>query len=70
MTIRTQPIAVKERTAAAMLDMTASEFRDLVSRGALPPAKPIGGTIRWCVAELEAILSGATKRPEDDEDFE
>ncbi|WP_292292995.1 hypothetical protein [Marivita sp.] len=70
MTIRTQPIAVKERTAAAMFDMTQTEFRELVSLGVLPPAKPIGGTKRWSVAELNAILSGAKRRPEDDEDFE
>lgn len=70
MTIRTQPIAVREKTAAAMLDMTASEFRALVSCGALPPARPIGGTIRWSVADLEAILIGARRKPEDDEDFD
>ncbi len=65
-----QPIAVKETTAAAMLDMSASEFRRLVGHGALPPAKQIGGTLRWRVADLDAILLGHAGKPKDDQDFE
>lgn len=71
MPLPAQPLAVKDTTAAAMLDMTASEFRRLVGQGSLPPAKPIGGCKRWSVAELAAILSGeGRKRACDDEDFE
>jgi predicted DNA-binding transcriptional regulator AlpA len=63
-------IAAKETTAAAMLDMSASEFRRLVGRGALPPARQIGGRLRWRVADLEAILLGQAGKPKDEEDFE
>jgi|AntRauTorcE11898_2_1112593.scaffolds.fasta_scaffold44129_2 predicted DNA-binding transcriptional regulator AlpA len=70
MPLHPQPIAVRERTAAAMLDMSASEFRRLVDRGALPPPKKIGGTTRWRVADLEAILVGLAGKPGDDDDFE
>ncbi|MCR8828050.1 helix-turn-helix domain-containing protein [Pseudosulfitobacter koreensis] len=67
---RPQPIAVKDTTAAAMLDMPASEFRRLVDRGALPPPKEIGGTTRWRVADLEAIMMGLAGKPGDNDDFE
>ncbi|MCB1357848.1 MAG: hypothetical protein KDK53_15585 [Maritimibacter sp.] len=67
---RAHPIAVKERTAAAMLDMSAAEFRRLVDRGALPPAQHIGEIERWYVADLEAIFSGAASKPEEHDDFE
>ncbi len=67
---RPQPIAVKETTAAAMLDMSASKFRRLVNCGALPPPKAIGETTRWRVADLEAILAGIAGKPGDNDDFE
>lgn len=67
---RPQPIAVREVTAAAMLDMSASEFRRLVGRGALPPPKKIGGATRWRVAELEAVLFGHAAKPNEDQEFE
>ena len=69
MPLHAQPIAVKATTAAAMLDMSAAEFCRLVARGALPPARRIGGTARWRVADLEAILAGNERNPEN-EDFE
>lgn len=65
-----RPIAVKEGTAAVMLDMTAAQFRRLVGSGALPPPCKIGGVSRWRVADLEAILNGNERTPEDDDDFE
>lgn len=52
------PIAVREKTAAAMLDMTASEFRRLVEGGHLPPPKSIGGMPRWETSALHRIISG------------
>lgn len=69
MSHRAQPIAVKENTAAAMFDMSATEFRRLVGCGALPPPCQIGEAIRWRVADLEAILNGTKRKPDDDEDF-
>ncbi|MDV7141834.1 hypothetical protein R3X27_03970 [Tropicimonas sp. TH_r6] len=61
MPTRAQPIAVKEKTAAAMLDMPPAEFRQLVERGALPPPCQIGEATRWRVADLEAIRDGTKK---------
>jgi predicted DNA-binding transcriptional regulator AlpA len=70
MPLRAQPIAVKENTAAAMLDMSTVEFRRLVGRGALPPPCEIGDLARWRVSDLEAILIGTNQKPDDDDDFE
>lgn len=61
----TRPIAVGEKTAAAMLDMTIRDFGDLVANGALPGPKDIGGHKRWMVSDLEAILTGDAARPKE-----
>ena len=63
-----RPIAVKDVTAAAMLDMPVTEFRRLVRSGALPPALRIGKHERWMVDQLEAVLKAASTLPS--EDFE
>jgi len=55
---RPTPIYASERTAAALLDMTPTEFRSLVERGALPSPFDLHGFSRWRVADLEAIHSG------------
>lgn len=62
------PLAVRDTTAAKMLDMTPAEFRALVDAGALPGPESIGGHKRWRVDQLRAILSGDKARPA--EDFE
>lgn len=59
-----RPLAVGEKAAAAMLDMSSRDFWDLVSCGALPGPKIIGDHKRWVVSDLEAILSGDAARPE------
>jgi predicted DNA-binding transcriptional regulator AlpA len=61
-------LAVRDTTAAAMLDMPAAEFRRLVERGALPKPVRIGQHERWHVAQIEAILTGKAAVP--DEDFD
>jgi predicted DNA-binding transcriptional regulator AlpA len=66
MTARPAPLAVGDATAAAMLDLPASEFRKLVAAGALPPPVRIGGHSRWRVDQLTAILDGAAAKPEQD----
>lgn len=67
---RHTPIAVTDRTAAAMLDMKMPEFRKLVSCGALPGPFRLAGEIeRWRMSDLEAIVNGTAARPEI-EDFE
>lgn len=64
---RHEPIAVRERTAAAMLDMTPAEFRRLVDGGHLPPPRTIGGMARWETSTLRRIISGEAA---DEGDFE
>lgn len=59
-------LAVSDRKAAAMLDMTRTEFLDLVNKGALPRPRRIGHHERWPVEELQAILSGTAARPEEE----
>ncbi|MFC4734080.1 helix-turn-helix transcriptional regulator [Salipiger abyssi] len=63
-----RPLAVKDTSAAKMLDMSADEFRRLVSVGALPSPCDIGGLKRWRTDDIEAILQGGAAVP--DEDFE
>lgn len=70
MALHAQPIAVKEKTAADMLDMSQAEFRRLVGRGALPPPRRIGEIVRWRVADLEEILLGKKRKPDSEDDFE
>lgn len=60
MTNRTPLLAVKETTAAKLLDMHVSEFRHLVQIGALPqPIDLADQLLRWRVSDLESILNGA-----------
>jgi predicted DNA-binding transcriptional regulator AlpA len=58
-------LAVEDKTAAAMLDMSSKVFLELVSCGALPGPKVIGNYKRWIVSDLEAILTGDAARPEE-----
>ncbi|TCP58748.1 hypothetical protein EV663_11714 [Rhodovulum bhavnagarense] len=63
-----QRLAVRDITAAQMLDMPPTQFRRLVADGALPPPTRIAGLERWRVDQLQAILSGEAAKP--NEDFE
>ena len=65
---RHAPLAVRAQTAAAMLDMTPTDFTRLVNAGALPPPVRIGTHERWHVAQIEAIIRGNAAKPS--EDFE
>lgn len=63
--VHPRPVAVNEKNAAAMLDINRTEFRRLVSVGALPRPSLIGGRLeRWAVSQLEGILTGATMSDE------
>ena len=55
---RHEPICVREKTAAAMLDMQPCEFRRLVDAGHLPRPRHIGGLPRWDTGELRRIVNG------------
>lgn len=59
-------IAVREATAASMLDMQPAEFRRLVDCGALPGPVMIGPNKRWRVDQIQAILTSAAALPSDD----
>ncbi|GHF70931.1 hypothetical protein [Seohaeicola zhoushanensis] len=53
------PILANEKTAAALLDLTAAEFRRLVDAGHLPRGREIApGFVRWETEELRRICSG------------
>ena len=60
------PLFVHERTAAQLLDMTPSEFRNLVDAGALPCPRRIGTHERWSVEDLNAIIRGTTPKPSEE----
>ncbi|TDK50831.1 hypothetical protein [Antarcticimicrobium luteum] len=66
--VHLQPIAVRDTTAAGLLDMPVSEFRRLVNCGALPPPVTVAQHERWIVGQIEAILSGRADLPT--EEFE
>lgn len=55
---RIEPIAVAEKTAAKLLDMPLSQFRELVGQGVLPRPRRVGPLERWDAAELRSILRG------------
>lgn len=66
---RMEPLAVGEKNAARLLDMSLPDFLALVKIGSLPPPIKInGGPERWRVDDLRAILSGDAARPT--EEFE
>lgn len=60
------PLFASLPTAAALLDMSRTEFARLVDQGSLPGPKNIGGLNRWDTEDLRKIASGAFV----DEDFE
>ena len=63
---RISPIAVGEKTAAKMMDMTTAEFRRLVGSGSLPsPVRITGDFQRWRVSDLEAVLNGDAMNEDD-----
>lgn len=60
---RLTPLFASEATAAKLLDMPRADFRDLVSKGALPAPTRFD---RWDVAELQAIMRGQAAKPQDE----
>lgn len=62
---RVAPIFAAEKTAAAMLDMSARDFRALVEAGALPPPRRIGRHERWSTDELRRIIDGTAIDPDE-----
>lgn len=62
-------LAVRDATAAKMLDLSAHEFRRLVEVGALPQPCRIGGHERWRVDMLEAVVRGDAALPAEDFDL-
>lgn len=58
-------LAVTDRRAAAMLDMSRDKFRDLVALGALPQPCRLGPEERWPVETLQRLLRGDLARPDE-----
>lgn len=53
------PILASETSAARLLDMKLSEFRELVGAGHLPHGREIApGVVRWLTDDLRRIASG------------
>ena len=65
------PLYANEKTAAKLLDMDPSNFRELVKKGALPKPIKIGEQHeRWQVSVLERIINGSAAVPEENQDIE
>lgn len=60
----TRPLAVSERKAAKMLDITPAKFRELREQGILPPPTSLGDLKLWRVADLERVLNREAALPE------
>ena len=54
-----RPMFASERTAAQLLDMKPTEFRQLVACGSLPGPTRFD---RWDVKQLEAIMNGQSAK--------
>lgn len=59
-----QPIAVRERTAAQMLELRVEEFRAWADAVDFQPCL-LAGESRYSVAEMQAKLRGDMERPEE-----
>lgn len=59
MTVRFDPLFVRETKAARMMDMSTSEFLGLVDQGALPGPVDLPGSKRWRIADLKAVGDGS-----------
>jgi predicted DNA-binding transcriptional regulator AlpA len=51
------PSYVSKATLAAELDISESTVDDYVRRGLLPKPIHIGGSVRWCWAQVQASLN-------------
>ncbi|OHC54468.1 MAG: hypothetical protein A3D16_09845 [Rhodobacterales bacterium RIFCSPHIGHO2_02_FULL_62_130] len=56
--MKLDPIFATEARAAALLDMKATELREQVAAGNLPPPKRIGQLERFDVDELRRVIRG------------
>lgn len=59
-----QPIAVRERTAAQMLELRVEDFRAWADAVDLRPCL-LAGEPRYSVVEMQAKLRGDIENPED-----
>lgn len=62
--MKAQPIAVRERTAAQMLELRVEEFRAWAGAVDLRPCL-LAGEPRYSVAEIQAKIRGDVEAPED-----
>ncbi|MCB1343125.1 MAG: AlpA family phage regulatory protein [Pseudooceanicola sp.] len=60
-----QPSYVSKANLAAELDMSESTVDAYVQRGLLPKPVKLGGSVRWCWAEVAASISAKAAGAED-----
>lgn len=60
------PSYVSKTTLAAELDISESTVESYVSRGILPKPIRLGGSVRWCWAEVEAAMGSLSGPAPDD----
>lgn len=59
------PFLASEKTAAELLDMKPTEFRQLVRAGHLPRGEEIApGVVRWETDHLRNLRAGRLARPD------
>ena len=60
-----QPSYVSKANLAAELDMSESTVDSYVQRGLLPKPIKLGGSVRWCWADVQACLNAQASGAED-----
>lgn len=63
------PSYVSKATLAAELDMSESTVDDYVRRGIFPRPLKLGGSVRWCWADVQASLSPMAGQHSDNDPF-
>lgn len=61
---KVQPIAVRERVAAEMVQLRVEQFREWAAAVELRPCD-LAGEMRYSVAEIQAKIRGDVEAPED-----
>lgn len=63
------PSYPSKKTLAAELDISESTVDEWVQRGILPKPIKLGGSVRWCWADVQASLSPMAGQQSDNDPF-